>query len=337
MEATAVNEHDDLEAGQFFDVRLACHLADRPDDPPPLRDRFLAMIRLEPTEVRAAFEGVRADGRLVGAGMILLPLIDNRHLTQVSIWVDPRYRRRGAGRVLLERLTRHARDAERTTLMAQAIGPVPGGPPRDDSGVRFLEAMGFTRALSMLSRRLDLSAVDPSAEQALLDQCLPHAADYRIETWEGTTPQPLAAGVAYLVNRTVSDAPSGDLDIEAPTLDAARLHGKEREFLEVGDQLVGAAAVHRDTGTVAAVTGIGVRKSGEHGYIRTTVAHPGHRGHRLGTIVKIEAHRRIRQSFPKLRYITTSNAETNAHMVQINVRLGYVPYQRGFNYQRELA
>lgn len=251
--------------------------------------------------------------------------------------MDPRYRRRGAGRVLLERLTRHAREAGRTTLLAQATGPVPGGPPRDDAGVRFLEAMGFTQVLSMLSRRLDLSTVDPDTEQALLDQCLPHAADYRIETWEGTTPQPLAAGVAYLVNRTVSDAPRGDMNIEAPTFDAARWHGKERQMMEAGDQLVTAAAVHRDTGTVAAVTVIAVRPSGEQGYLRTTVAHPEHRGHRLGTIVKIEAHRRIRRSFPKLRYIVTSNAESNAHMVAINDRLGYVPYQRGLNYQRQLA
>ncbi|HLV59534.1 MAG TPA: hypothetical protein VKY81_11815 [Natronosporangium sp.] len=73
------------------------------------------------------------------------------------------------------------------------------------------------------------------------------------------------------------------------------------------------------------------------GYIRTTVAHPDHRGHRLGTIVKIEAHRRIRRSFPNLRYIVTSNAESNAHMVATNDRLGYVPYQRGLNYQRRLA
>ena len=82
MEATAVNIHDDLQAGQFFEVYLAPHLADRPDDPPLGRDQFLAMARTESTEVRTVFEGVRVDGRPVGAGMITLPLIDNRHLAQ---------------------------------------------------------------------------------------------------------------------------------------------------------------------------------------------------------------------------------------------------------------
>lgn len=189
----------------------------------------------------------------------------------------------------------------------------------------------------MASRRVDLSTVDTAAEQALLDLCRPHATDYDTVTWEGLTPEPLAAGVAYVANRTNIDAPHGEMDIEAASMDAERLHAEEREWLGLGSHLVGAAAVHRPTGEIAAVTSIGVRPPGDHGSIRTTIAHPGHRGHRLGTIVKIEAHRRMRQSFPQLRYVFTSNADANSHMVAINEKLGYAVYQTGTNYQLRIG
>jgi GNAT superfamily N-acetyltransferase len=336
MEPTTVDMHDDEQAEDFFAVYQEAHVADTPDEPAWLRDEFVALGRQESAEARTAFEAVYADNEMVGAGMVVMPTIDNAHLADVKIWVRPQHRRRGAGQALLAQLTRHARDGERTTLFAQALGPVPGGPPRDAAGARFLEAAGFTAVLSMVSRRVDLTGVDAAAEQALLEQCLPYATGYDTVTWDGTTPDPLAAGVAAVTNRTSTDAPRGGMDIEQATLDARRLHAAEREWLEAGSRLVGAAAVHRRTGEVAAVTSIGVRPSGDHGRIRTTIAHPAHRGNRLGTIVKIEAHRQVRRLFPQLRYVSTSNADANDHMVAINDKLGYVAYQTGTNYQHRL-
>lgn len=337
MKTTTVDMHDDGQAEDFFAVYYEAHVADTPDEPAWLRDEFLALGRQESAEVRTAFEAVYADNEMVGAGMVVMPTIDNAHLADVKIWVRPQHRRRGAGQALLAQLTRHARNSERTTLSAQALGPVPGGPPRDGAGASFLEAAGFTPVLSMMSRRVDMAAADTAAaERALLEQCLPHATNFETVTWEGTTPDPLAAGVAAVTNRTSTDAPRGGMDIEQATLDARRLHAAEREWLDAGSHLVGAAAVHRASGEVAAVTSIGVRPLGDHGRIRTTIAHPAHRGHRLGTIVKIEAHRQVRRLFPQLRYVATSNADANDHMVSINDKLGYLAYQTGAICQRQL-
>ena len=49
----------------------------------------------------------------------------------------------------------------------------------------------------------------------------------------------------------------------------------------------------------------------------------GHRGHRLGLGVKVAVTRTLCEQFPAKRFVTTTNAETNAHMVAINVALGF--------------
>jgi GNAT superfamily N-acetyltransferase len=336
MQITPLDIHDPAQADELFALEQATHAADRPDNPPPLYDALITRLRQDDLEVRVALMSARLDDRMVGYALIALPTIDNRHLAQVEVRVDPRHRRRGVGSALLETMIERAGAEQRSVLIGGVTGPVPGGPPRGEAGARFAEAHGLTPALPNTQRRADLQATDVAAEQRLLDECLFHAADYDIVTWHGITPDRLADGVASLVNRLVVDAPIGEIDIQETTLDTERLHAEDHNALARGTHLVGAAAVHRPTGEVAAVTRIDVRPPGDHGGIWLTIAHPKHRGHRLGTLVKIEVHRRVRREFPQLRYVNTGNADANAHMVAINDRLGYVPYETATAYQRRL-
>lgn len=221
-------------------------------------------------------------------------------------------------------------------LIAQASRGVPGGPARSDAGVRFLTAMGFAAALENFRRRIDLTAVDVAHEERLLAECLPRAEAYQRLSWLGETPERVAGGVARLYNRLVTDAPMGDMDLESFTLDADRVHADERDRMARQNHLVGVAARHRASGEVAAVTGMEVRAAGDHGFVTVTIADPLHRGHRLGTIVKIDIHRLVRRTFPQLRYVITGNADTNAQMASINERLGFVVYEASTNFQRKL-
>lgn len=311
----------------------AVHAADRPDHPRPLWKPFLARVRQDNREVRTELLAARVDGQLVGRAMIGWPIIDNRHLAQFDLEVIPAHRRRGVGRAMLAQVRHRAQQEQRRTLITGANRPVPGGPPRSEAGARFLAAMGFSVALASMWRRVDLTAVDLADEQRLLADCLPRAAGYELLTWTGPTPEPLAGGVAQLVNRLMTDAPTGELEIEDSTLDAPRLHADEQASMDRGTHLVGVVARHRETGEVAAHTRFDVRPPGDHGTIWVTIADPRHRGHRLGTIVKIEAHRLVRETFPGLQHIYTGNADENAHMVAINERLGYRPVEAAILYQ----
>lgn len=311
----------------------AVHAADRPDQPRPLWQPFLTRVRQDNREIRLELLAARVDGELVGRAMIGWPIIDNRHLCQFDLEVIPSHRRRGVGRALLGRVRERAREEQRRTLVTGVYGPIPGGPARSDAGARFLAATGFGVAVESMWRRIDLTTVDLAEEQRLLAECRPRAAGYQSLSWTGPTPEPLAGGVARLVNRLMTDSPTGKLEIEDSTLDATRLHADEQASLDRGTHLVGVAARHRETGELAAVTRIDVRPPGDHGTIWVTIADPRHRGHRLGTIVKIEAHRLVRETFPGLQHVYTGNADENAHMVAINDRLGYVPVETAILYQ----
>jgi GNAT superfamily N-acetyltransferase len=69
----------------------------------------------------------------------------------------------------------------------------------------------------------------------------------------------------------------------------------------------------------------------------STVVLPAHRGHRLGMLVKavnLQAHARLR---PDTRRIYTWNNEDNAHMLAINVALGFRPAGGSAEMQARLA
>ena len=54
-----------------------------------------------------------------------------------------------------------------------------------------------------------------------------------------------------------------------------------------------------------------------------TLVHRDHRGHRLGTAVKVANLRALQERFPDRTEVVTSNAEVNQYMVDINDRLGF--------------
>jgi GNAT superfamily N-acetyltransferase len=54
-----------------------------------------------------------------------------------------------------------------------------------------------------------------------------------------------------------------------------------------------------------------------------TYVHRDHRGHRLGAAVKVANLRALQRQRPDVEQVDTENAETNAHMVSINERLGF--------------
>lgn len=336
MNIVRVDPADEALLAEVYRLQQEAHAADRPDEPRPLWEPFLARLRHPDPEHRIEALAAHLDGTVAGRVLIGWPEVDNTHLVNFDLEVSPSHRRRGVGRALVDRVSERGREEQRRTVLTGARRAVPGGPPRSDAGGKFLTALGFVPAIDAMQRRVDLAAVDRTGEQRLLAECLPHATGYEIVSWTGHTPEPLAGGVAQLVNRLHTDSPMGELDIEKTTLDTARLHADEQAALDRGTHLVAAAARHRGTGEVAALTRVDVRPVGDHGLIWLTIADPRHRGHRLGTIVKIEVHRLVRQTFPDLQHVYTGNADTNAHMVAINDRLGYVPYEAVTMYQLAL-
>ncbi len=264
----------------------------------------------------AAFES----GQMVGEALIIASTTDNLRTADFWVWVPPQHRRRGVGRQIAKHVMRECRELGRDVLQTTATYPFERR--ADHPYRRFAESLGFTLANTEIERRLLLPVREDLLDR-LAVEAAPHHRAYSILPVVGPIPAELAQGYCDAINRLTIDAPSGDLVVEERLRTPEILADQEEEIREQGRTRVSAFALD-SAGSVAALTSSVASAPGEPGVNQwATIVRPGDRGHRLGMAVKVAQIRTIHESFPDKRYITTTNAETNAHMVGINEALGF--------------
>ncbi|MFD6176186.1 MULTISPECIES: GNAT family N-acetyltransferase [unclassified Isoptericola] len=279
--------------------------------------------------------------RVVGHGVLLLPVTDNRHLVIARVAVLPTHRGRGIGSAVADRLRRVALTEGRATVLAvvelatepaaddpAALTPAEGDGrvSADLPGVRFARRAGLV--LELVSRR---SVLDVPLPAAVVDEIVAGAAaaageDYRLHTWLEPAPEVWVDQLAALEQKLSEDEPNGGLALEAEHWDARRIRDEEAKRADRGMAGLVTVAEHVGTGTLAGVTRMMfAHDRPELTEQESTVVLPAHRGHRLGTLLKgvnLREHTRLR---PATRRISTWNNETNAPMLAINVALGFRP------------
>ncbi|MFC7876543.1 GNAT family N-acetyltransferase [Isoptericola sp. NPDC057391] len=303
-----------------------------------------------------AVAGGEGDGpapRVVGHGVLTLPVSDNRHLAEVRVAVLPEHRGRGIGSAVADRLRRIALTEGRTTVFAEvelADEPAPGSPvalaPREGPGLvsAALPGMRFARraglGLEIVARRsvLDVPLPDDVVERFAADAAARAGDAYRLHTWQDRMPEAWVEQLAALEHSLSEDEPNGGLALEAEQWDGARIRVEEAKRAERGQTLLVTAAEHAPTGTLVGMTILEwADDRPELTEQESTVVLPGHRGHRLGMLLKavnLREHTRLR---PAARRISTWNNETNAPMLAINVALGFRPAGGAAELQAPLA
>lgn len=306
----------------WFAVLRACELHDRPDEPGYLPEEVRAEVRegsSHDPDVRRLLLSATVDGEVVGAARTGLPRRDNPHLAELELFVLPSYRRRGIARALLQHLDRVWEADGRTTVIGYADEP-PGRPSAMTLGAG--EALGFALEQSEVRRDVDLP-LDPARVAALEAQCAPYADGYDVVTWRAAVPEPLLDDLAVLHARMSTDVPLADLDIAPEVFNGARVRRHEQLAVASGRAMVGAGAVHRATGRMVAYTDQAVPLAApSRAYQWNTIVLAEHRGHRLGTLVKLAALQRLSAEVPQVRVISTWNAAENEAMIRVNDALG---------------
>ncbi|MGV8979136.1 MAG: GNAT family N-acetyltransferase [Cellulomonas sp.] len=278
--------------------------------------------------------------RVLGSALLSLPVDNNTHTAHLEISVRPDARRQGIGTTLHDAALAVARAAGRTTVTTstdQGSEPAPGpatvtpstgsGLVRsEDAGVRFALAHGFE--LEQVSRRsvldVPLDASFLAEQQAAATAAAGDA--YRVVTWDDPCPDEWVGQLAELETRMSIDAPDGGLDRQEDGWDAARIRATEAELRERGMRHSVAAAVHVPTGALVAFSAVKRPESiDEVVHQQDTLVLAEHRGRRLGMLVKTANLQRLAAVQPGARRIGTWNAAENAHMLAINVALGFRP------------
>ena len=277
------------------------------------------------------------DGRLVTAGSIVLPLMDNQHLAHVEVETHPDHRNRGHGSQMLDHLAEVARGHGRRTLVAEAATPYDG--PADGSGhpnADFLLQRGFRCAISDVMRVLDLPA-DTARLRRLADEAAPYHSGYTVRQFAGPVPDDIIESFGALIGALSVEAPTGDLDLERELFDPARIRADEEVFRASGRTKYTTVALAPD----GAVVGYSELVVPEHDpgrvYQWGTLVLPGHRGHRLGQATKARNLLWLQAERGDLTLLVTYNAEVNAHMIAVNEAMGFRPVERLGEYQRHLG
>ncbi|WP_134738201.1 GNAT family N-acetyltransferase [Nocardioides sp. 503] len=296
-------------------------------------------VQLKKPSRRRRWVGIlgEADGGVVAAGAVMLPLLDNLDQAEVAVHVDPGRRRRGHGTAMLAAVEEVVRSEGRHLLAAEAAWPYDLGPTGAGSpGLEFALAHGFRLALGDVVRELRL----PVAEELLAELAAEAAAyhrGYTLRSFVGPVPDELLQGWAELSSSLMTEAPTGEMDREPEAVDLVAQREAEDLHRRQGRTKYNTVALDAD-GAVVAYTDVAttVHEPGRV-YQWGTLVRRADRGHRLGMAVKVANLRLLQREDPGAERVVTWNAEVNGHMVGVNERLGFVPVERAGELQKRLT
>jgi GNAT superfamily N-acetyltransferase len=278
----------------------------------------------------------RVDGRIVGRSIVEWSNAPGSESSWVTAEVLPECRRRGIGTALFERVETLALQSGRPILQAEALHrPLPGGDrlaaptgfgdlPTGDDGVRFLLSRGYRLEQVERVSVLDLP-IDPAPLRRVCADVIEAAGgQYRPVRWTGTTPPERIGDLLTLHAGMATDAPAAGLVIEDEEWTPARLEELENAAQANGRLLLTSAVEHSATGRLIGFSDLTVpadrRRPAHQG---DTLVLRGHRGHRLGLLMKAVNLLALNEIAPSPPHISTFNAEENRHMLSVNEALGF--------------
>jgi GNAT superfamily N-acetyltransferase len=297
-------------------IEAACTRLDDPSLPVRSLEVFAAWwthgFGGSPRQCWIAYDSAGAD--VVGCYLLMLPDRENLDMATCTLYVAPGARRSGRGRELLAHCASQARLAGRSRLGAEA---------RDESpGAAFGAAVGATSGIAEVFRVLAVDGALAARLPALRAAAEQRAGGYRLLSWLGETPPEYLEDSARL-SAAMADAPR-DEGMEPELWDADRIRRAEQTSMAVGQRLYCIAAMHEQTGRLAAITQIGTDPGTPGwGFQSLTAVLPDHRGHRLGLLGKVAMLELLTADRPDVRRILTGNAGANQYMIAINEQLGF--------------
>lgn len=313
----------DADLAEVHAAQAAAAAVDRPLDPPPLLADLVDRFRNVRPDRRKIYLAARTQAGTVGYAVLWLSLVDNPRLGLVTVEVHPGHRRRGIGTALLRGVLAEMAAAGRSVLLAETDA---GGPGDGFAGAHGLRVVQTDRVSLLRLADVDWPEVEAAAAGS--------PPGYRLVSTLGRTPEELLE--SYTRARTaMNDAPHGAADLEAFVFTPAWVRDAETALRKLGElRLVFAVAA--EDGEVAGFTEVLVGRAPQRAHQHDTAVVPAHRGHGLGLWIKAAMLVALRAGRPDVTEIETGNSTANQHMLAINQRLGFRPWQQLNSWQGDV-
>ncbi|HUR78421.1 MAG TPA: GNAT family N-acetyltransferase [Acidimicrobiales bacterium] len=313
--------YTDEEIAQGVEFSNAVQLEALPEDPPAPLEQAIASFRNMPARMkRTSVRAWSPDGQLIGSTGIRIDPDhdDNPDMLFVGLNVLAEHRRNGVGTQLLAYLVALAKGEDRTRLVGDTTGRLPGA--------EFAELIGAEVKQAVHMNHLPIANVDRALMEKWVADGPSRAEGYEIFGWDGDVPDEHMDSflAAVLVMNT---APRDDLEMNDFSLTAAQVREQEKVANAVGLESWQLIARRKSDGAWAGIHDVMWNPSEpETVYVGATGVDPEHRGHALGKWLKAQMTLRVMDERPQVSSIRTGNADSNDAMLGINKAMGYVPF-----------
>jgi GNAT superfamily N-acetyltransferase len=327
VEISPVDPTDDSTLRAFWEVEHAAQRHDREHAVVRTWERLASSVHTPNPYHRQDLWVAREGDRVVGCAELGSPLQDNTQIGFLEIHVLPDHRRRGIGTALHDVAVERCHADGRVSICGEVYVPADGSASPASA---FAERLGF----EVVHREDHLLLTLPVPEETVARlRAKVDSAEYDLVTWQGRCPDEHVDAFCEMRTRMENDVPTGEIDLEPVVVDEKRLRVGEARIAKsyLG---VTAAARRRDDGVFGGYTQLYLPHHADYVIQDDTLVMPEHRGHRLGTLLKLATLGIIQREHPERVVIHTDTAVDNDAMQATNRDFGYRPVERLHEMQR---
>ncbi|MFC0624179.1 GNAT family N-acetyltransferase [Kribbella deserti] len=314
-----VDPFDERAFGDWYDALRAGAAADREAPVISTLEALTFSLRNPGERLRRLAVAATQNGETVGAMLFELPLVDDLSNVMVEIDVPPAHRRKGVATALWAWAAERAA-AEQRSIFQTEINIPSGFDLHSWPGAAFATKLGFA------SENTEDHFVTPlpfdPATISLLKANTSALASYRLISWAGQCPEEHLQKYADLHTAMNQDVPTGGLSREASAWDAERVRTNDARLVENYLPLVTMAQTLE--GEPAGYTLMYVQLGDRANVLQDdTLVMRDHRGHNLGTHLKLANLDQLAVHHDSPGWIHTWTAESNGPMQKVNARFGF--------------